>query len=762
MTFELEKVTTQELMKSASKLRDAQFGNTITYSPKVFIPLTTLCRNNCSYCTFVKHPKDIDNFFLSKEQIREIIEKGLNANCHEALFTLGERPERKWKGAKAALLQLGYDSTVDYLTEISKYALEELGILTHINAGALYANELSKLREVSVSQGMMLESINNDLECHRGSPDKIVSRRLSTLDAAGQLQIPFTTGLLVGIGDSESDRIHALLKIRDLHEQYGHIQEVIIQNFLPKPSTQMSMHQPCDTDSHLRTIALARIILPLSIHLQAPPNLSTYLSSLLAAGIDDFGGISPITIDHVNPEMPWPEIDLLRKNISDLGFDLVARLAIHPEWANAPTQWLSPLAQQGVLNHSDALGFAREDNWVSGGVYQPPFLRGATIGSSNGSHPTLYRQRTQIDEILDGVALSQELDEIQIEALFHARGTMVDKISEVANSLRSEIVGETITYVKNRNINYTNICTFKCKFCAFSKGPLSLNLRGTPYLLSFDELAAKVTQAVNFGATEVCLQGGIHPSFDGNYYLNVIKLVRSVAPNIHIHGFTALEISEGARRLSVDIPQYLALLKGAGLNTLPGTSAEILDDKVRAILCPDKIDSNTWLGVHQHAHEIGLKSNVTIMFGAVESPSSWAKHLVDTRALQKKTRGFTEFVPLPFVHMASPIYLQKKARKGPTFRETRLMHSIARLVYRDTIQNIQVSWVKMGMSGAKAMLESGANDLGGTLIEENISRSAGALHGQTLDQSMFEEIARDLNRPLQQRTTLYQAVKINV
>ncbi|CAG4930725.1 MULTISPECIES: 5-amino-6-(D-ribitylamino)uracil--L-tyrosine 4-hydroxyphenyl transferase CofH [Acidithrix] len=761
MGSQLSNLSTTQLLERAKKIRDETFGDCITFSPKVFIPLTQLCNDSCGYCTFVKRPSQLESPFLSPAQVEEIVRQGVQANCHEALFTLGERPEDRWIQARQWLNDNGYSSTVDYIRDISKKTMTTFGLLPHVNAGALSKKELEEVAPYSASVGMMLESIRGDLDCHKGAPDKTPQRRLETIKSAGELAIPFTTGLLVGIGDDESDRIEALEAIAKLNDEYGHIQEVIIQNFLPKDQTRLFAMEKCDDETFLRSIALARIILPTSIHLQAPPNLSDNIRALIGAGIDDFGGISPVTIDHVNPERPWPHLEVLAKEVRNEGYDLIPRLPIYPEFARDEEKWLRPESRFYVMDHSDSLGYGREDDWVSGGDTPPPEILEPILKKSGlalFSPDPHNSNRNEIDEIIDGILIGHEINEHEIEVLFGARGSKVRKIAAVADELRAKSVGDTVTFVRNRNINYTNICTFKCRFCAFSKGPLSLNLRGTPYLLDMDQLAQRVVEASELGATEVCLQGGIHPSFDGNYYIEVAKTVRSAVPEMHIHGFSALEVHEGARRLGIELSEYLQMLKDAGLKTLPGTAAEILDDDIRARLCPDKINTRQWLDVHRAAHGVGLRSNITIMFGTFERPKSWAKHFVLTRDLQKETGGFTEFVPLPFVHMASPIYLQQKARRGPTFRESLLMHSVARLAYHGWIDNIQASWVKMGIEGARTLLRSGANDLGGTLMEENISRAAGASHGQLLDLEGFKEIVNPLGRRLAQRSTLYKEI----
>ncbi|MEY4129956.1 MAG: 7,8-didemethyl-8-hydroxy-5-deazariboflavin synthase subunit CofH [Actinomycetota bacterium] len=764
-----------DLMAMAREKRDATFGVRVTYSPKVFIPLTMLCRDRCGYCTFAQPPARLDSPFLSPAQVRALAMAGARVGCHEALFTLGEAPEERYPVAAEWLNDHGYSSTVDYLVAMSKMVIEEVGLLPHANAGALSREELQRLRTVSPSQGMMIESLRADLPCHRGAPDKTPERRLATLRYAGELQIPFTTGILVGIGENRQDRIDALLAISESHERFGHVQEVIVQNFLPKEGTAMHNEPPCPLDDYLEAIALARLILPAEIHLQAPPNLSDDFGVLLDAGIDDWGGVSPVTADHVNPERPWPDLDRLRDVTESRGFTLAPRLTIHPEFAAQSERWLDEGLRFAVLDRSDAESLGRDDpgaifvqklkpaspEQVDDGVEVLQIGLNSTIWSSGSKFapPFLLDPEAQptgiFKELLDDARNGHELDEDAITTLFSARGHNVAAIAAVADELRKEIVGDDITWVHNRNINYTNVCTFKCKFCGFSKGPLSLNLRGTPYLLTLDDIAQRVVEAQSLGATEVCLQGGIHPDFDGDYYIDVTRAVSQAAPSIHIHAFTALEVTEGARRLGEPLHDYLLRLKEAGLKTLPGTAAEILDDEIRATLCPDKINTDEWLFAHRTAHEVGLRSNITIMFGAIESPRHWARHIVRTRSLQKETGGFTEFVPLPFVHMATPLYLQHKARRGPTFREALLMHSVARIAYAGLIDNIQVSWVKMGQSGAAQILQAGANDVGGTLMDENISRAAGADHGQGMEPADFEQLATSIGRRAVQRTTLY-------
>jgi FO synthase len=745
----------------------------VTYSPKVFIPLTKLCRDRCGYCTFAQAPHHLPAAFLTPDEVRAIATAGAEAGCHEALFTLGEFPEARYPQAASWLTEHGYHDTIDYLVAMCQLVLDETGLLPHANAGALSADDLARLRCVSPSQGMMIETLRADLPAHRGAPDKDPQRRLATLDAAGALAIPFTTGILVGIGEDRNDRITTLQAIADAHARWGHVQEVIVQNFLPKPGTLMRDHPPCPAEVHLDAIALAREILPSDVPVQAPPNLTSDVARLLEAGIDDLGGISPVTVDHVNPERPWPQIEALRATLAAHDAVLVPRLTIYPRYVREPQRWLDPAVQFAVQDRSDAAGFARDD---PGATLPERYADAVNVGTgaevvqvgrrstcwysgSDAAPPSLVpgpvRVVGAVAEILGGVRAGQRVDEEQIVTLFGARGPEVAAVAQLADEIRQQVAGDDVTYVRNRNINYTNVCTYKCTFCGFSKGPLSLNLRGKPYLLEGREIAERVHEAVALGATEVCLQGGIHPKFDANTYLDICRTVKAAEPGIHVHGFTALELTEGARRSGVHLREYLISMQAAGLRSLPGTAAEILDDEVRAVICPDKITTDEWLACHETAHELGLRSNITIMFGSVERPHHWARHLIRTRELQERTGGFTEFIPLPFVHMAAPMYLKRGARRGPTWRETVLMHAVGRITYRGLIDNVQASWVKLGAAGAQQLLQAGVNDLGGTLMDENISRAAGASHGQGIGIDELRAIVEPLGRTLVQRTTVY-------
>jgi FO synthase len=740
------------LMETAAVIRDCGHGNLVSYSRKVFIPLTRLCRDVCRYCTFARTPRTGESAYLSMEEVLGIARAGARAGCHEALFTLGDKPELRYGAARAALARLGHSSTVSYLSAAAQRVLEETGLLPHVNPGVLELDAILRLRRVSVSQGLMLESSAARL-CrrggpHHGCPDKDPRVRLRTIHLAGRAAVPFTTGILIGIGETRRERIEALLRLRALHERYGHIQEIIVQNFRAKAGTPMAHWPEPSLEDHLWTIAVTRIVFGAAMNVQAPPNLSPgALSHLVAAGINDWGGVSPLTPDHVNPEAPWPHLDALAGATSAAGKRLTARLALYPRWAGEPQRWLDSALRTPVLRAADADGYAREDPWIAGAAQAPP---GTPVATAPGRVPG-----GALGGTLARVRAGEPPCEDDLVRLFEARGDDFAAVCAAADELRAEACGDAVTYVVTRNINYTNVCYFRCRFCAFSKGRLSANLRGRPYDLDLDEIRRRAREAWLRGATEVCMQGGIHPDYTGATYLDILRAVKEATPGIHVHAFSPLEIWQGAHTLGRSLPAFVADLKVAGLGSLPGTAAEVLDDEVRAVLCPDKVDTAQWLEVMEVAHATGLRATATIMFGHVDRLRHWARHLLRVRALAARTGGFTEFVPLPFVHMEAPIYLRGNARRGPTFREAVLMHAVARLALHPHITNIQTSWVKMGPEGAKVCLRAGANDLGGTLMNETITRAAGAGHGQEMPPERMEDLIRSLGRAPRQRTTLY-------
>ena len=761
-----------QLLPVAESLTLAGFGETVTYSRKVFIPLTQLCRDVCHYCTFAKAPRRLKGAYLTAEEVLGIAHAGRAADCKEALFTLGDKPEERYAAARTALDAAGAVSTLEYLERMAKLVLQETGLLPHLNPGVMDAADLLELRPVSASMGLMLESASDRL-CERGgphfgSPDKVPARRLATLQAAGELGIPMTTGLLIGIGETRRERIESLLALLAIHERHGHLQELIIQNFRAKSGTKMAAAPEPAMQEQLWTISVARILFGPSMSIQAPPNLQPDgLDSLVRAGLNDWGGVSPVTPDHVNPEAPWPHLEDLTRDTNAAGRDLIERLALIPAYAARPERWTDPAITPHVRRFSDSRGFARPDRWYAGAGCELPSIA-ARWSSAAGTREAdasaaavqtgmrMKRGPTAgIRAIIKAARAGHALTEADIVRLFGVEGSDLDEVIAAANQLRHESVGDTVTYVVNRNINYTNICLYHCGFCAFSKGRGSADLRGPAYNLDLDEVARRTVEAADAGATEVCLQGGIHPSFTGETYLNIVRAVKEAVPSIHVHAFSPLEIWHGAHTLDLPLAVYLEQLRDAGLSTLPGTAAEILDDEIRAIICPDKLRTDEWLNVIGTAHEVGLRTTATIMFGHVEQPEHWARHLRRLRSLQERTQGITEFVPLGYVHMEAPLWRKGRTRSGPSFREAVLMHAVSRLVLNPLIRNIQTSWVKMGAEGAALCLEAGANDLGGTLMNESITRAAGGVHGQLLDASQLQALAHRIGRPARQRTTLY-------
>ena len=746
------------LADRASAVRDAGFGSTVTYSRKVFVPLTQLCRDVCHYCTFAKTPRHLEKPYLLPEDVLRIARAGAAMGCKEVLFTLGDQPELRYARAREALAELGFARTLDYVAHVAGLVLKETGLLPHVNAGLLGADDLAMLRPVAPSMGLMLES-SSDRLCarggpHFGSPDKVPARRLETLRLAGEARVPMTSGILIGIGETRAERIESLLALRGLSHAHGHLQEVIVQNFRAKPGTQMHDAPEPGADELCWTVAAARLIFGSRMSLQAPPNLFPGdLPDLVQAGINDWGGVSPVTPDHVNPEAPWPHLERLAAETARAGSTLVERLTVYPQYVQDRGQWIDEHLHGAVLRLSDGAGLARVGQWAAGvpGDGNDDDRRDVALVATT-------RRGSATDRIVTALLDGQLPDEAQVETLFSARGADFARICEAADALRASTVGDTVTYAVVRNINYTNVCLYKCSFCAFSKGRAHEDLRGKPYLLERDEIMRRVREAWDRGATEVCMQGGIHPDFTGHTYLDICRAAKEAVPGMHVHAFSPLEISHGARTLGLSIRDYLAELRAAGLGSLPGTAAEILDDEIRQQIAPDKLDTDGWLQVIRTAHENGLRTTSTIMFGHLEGYRHWARHLLRLRALQAETGGITEFVPLPFVHMEAPMYLRGRARKGPTLREALLMHAVARLVLHPLIPNIQASWVKLGPTWAQRCLQAGANDLGGTLMNESISRAAGASHGQEFTPAQMEALAARVGRPSRPRTTLYGTV----
>jgi FO synthase len=779
------------LTELASRLRDLGHGNVVTYSRKVFVPLTMLCRDHCHYCTFAKPPARLDAPFLDPEQVVAIAAAGRRRGCKEALFTLGDRPEERYPQARTWLSDRGYGSTLEYLRAVAIRVIEETGLLPHLNPGVMSYEELGRLKHVAPSMGLMLETSSTRLAerggPHFGSPDKDPAVRLKTIEDAGRLAIPFTTGILVGIGENPRERVESLMAIRDLHRRYRHVQEVIVQNFRAKPGTAMHAAPEPNDEEFLAAVATARILLGPHATVQAPPNLSdeTQQLRLLDAGIDDWGGVSPVTPDHVNPERPWPEIGRLAVATATRGKILRERLTVHPRYATAPDPWLAGKMRAPVAALLDGDGLADETRGPQPIAWQDPevsykprsiplsFAKGAGAGlradaeqvygdldlaendvtrewARRGAYPE--RLDATIKTALSKADAHRPLSDDEALSLFRAEGDALDALCSVADGLRAEAVGDTVTYVINRNINFTNVCYVGCRFCAFAQREVDPE----SYTLTLDEVADRAEEAWSVGASEVCMQGGIHPDLPGTFYFDLLDAVKARVPRIHVHAFSPMEILNGAGRLGISFAEFLSEARAHGLGTIPGTAAEILDDDVRWLLTKGKLPADTWEEIVRTAHGLGIRSSSTIMFGHVDAPPHWVAHIRRLADIQRDTGGFTEFVPLPFVHRNAPIYLAGKARAGATFEEALRMHAVARILLDGLVANVQVSWVKLGVEACQAILRAGANDFGGTLMEETISRMAGAEWGIEMTPSGFDDAIRAIGRTPAVRTTTYE------
>ncbi|WP_424861301.1 bifunctional FO biosynthesis protein CofGH [Streptomyces sp. MMS24-I29] len=792
-----------DLAASAARVRDAGLEaagrpGVITYSRKVFIPLTRLCRDRCHYCTFVTVPGKLrragHGMFLSPDEVLAIAREGAALGCKEALFTLGDRPEDRWPEAREWLEAEGYDDTLAYVRAMAIRVLEETGLLPHLNPGVLTWTDLQRLKPVAPSMGMMLETTATRLWSepggpHHGSPDKEPAVRLRVLEDAGRSNVPFTTGVLIGIGETYEERADALFELRRTARAYHGIQEVIVQNFRAKPDTAMRSMPDAELEELAAAIAVARHILGPSARIQAPPNLvDAEYALLIGAGIDDWGGVSPLTPDHVNPERPWPHIDELAARTAESGFTLRERLTVYPEFIRRSEPWLDPR----LLPHVRALadpetGLAKEGAIPSGLPWQEPDEEFGATGRTD-LHRTIDTEgrtgdrREDFDEVYgdwDALreaaapgmvpsridtdvreALSQAADDPtrltddQALALLHADGPALDELCRIADTLRRDVVGDDVTYIVTRNINFTNVCYTGCRFCAFAQRRTDADA----YTLSLDQVADRAAQAWDVGAVEVCMQGGIHPDLPGTAYFDIARAVRERVPGMHVHAFSPMEVVNGATRTGMSIRDWLIAAKEAGLGSIPGTAAEILDDEVRWVLTKGKLPTATWLEVIRTAHQVGLRSSSTMMYGHVDQPRHWLGHLRTLAELQQETGGFTEFVTLPFIHTNAPVYLAGIARPGPTDRDNRAVTAMARLLLHPHITNIQTSWVKLGTEGAAEMLRSGANDLGGTLMEETISRMAGSGYGSYRSIQDLVAIAELAGRPAKPRTTLYGEV----
>ena len=792
------------LQAVAASVRDAGLveagrPGVITYSPKVFLPITRLCRDRCHYCTFVATPGQVERsgeaLFMSRDEVLAVARAGAEAGCAEALFTLGDRPEERWPEARQWLNERGHDSTLGYVRELAVAVLEETGLLPHLNPGVMSWEEINRLKPVAPSMGMMLETTSRRLyetpgSAHYGSPDKDPDVRLRVLEDAGRLAVPFTTGLLIGIGETPIERAESIFAIRKIARQYGHVQEVIIQNFRAKPHTAMRHRDDLELDEYRAAIATARIVLGPGVRLQAPPNLTDIeeCATLLAAGIDDWGGVSPVTPDHVNPERPWPEIDRLGEVTRASGLDLRARLTTHPSYVLAGEPWIDPRVRPHVAALAGADGLLRPDARAAGLPWQEPDAALVSSGRTGlaieiditgrthdrrDDFETIYgdwaslpplpkveigvpprRDRSSAEGFAALAAAETDPGTLSDEhalTLMTAEGELLTEVCRLADDLRRDTVGDEVTYVVNRNINFTNVCYVGCRFCAFAQRRTDADA----YSLSLDQIADRAQEAWDLGATEVCLQGGIDPQLPAGAYFEIAQAVKARTPGMHVHAFSPMEIVTGASRTGLSIEDFLVRLKESGVDTIPGTAAEILDDDVRWVLTKGKLPAQTWIDVVSTAHRVGLRSSSTMMYGHVDHPGHWVQHLNVLKRIQDQTGGFTEFVPLPFVHQMAPLYLAGVARPGPTHRDNLAVHAVARILLHGRIPNIQTSWVKLGVEGTRAMLDAGANDLGGTLMEETISRMAGSAHGSAKTIAELTQIAAGCGRPTKERTTTY-------
>jgi FO synthase len=783
------------LVGIAGRLRDLGHGDVVTYSRKVFVPLTMLCRDHCHYCTFAKPPARLESPFLTPDEVVSIADRGREMGCKEALFTLGDRPEDRYPEARVWLEARGFASTLDYVRAVAIRVIEETGLLPHLNPGVMSYEEMARLKQVAPSMGLMLESASDRLTLrgmpHFNSPDKVPAVRLRTIADAGRLAIPFTTGILVGIGETARERAASLLAIRDVHRRYRHVQEVIVQNFRAKARTAMHAAPEPTTDEFVAAVATARVVLGPRMHVQAPPNLSDEQERLrlLDAGIDDWGGVSPLTPDHVNPERPWPAVEHLAATTAARGSRLCERLTIYPEFAARPDPFLAGKMRAPVEALTGADGLAVEGLVPRAVPWQDPevqwrprrisltFAKGAGAGLRDDAAEVYgdlesvevtrawaardtapERLEADVRRALSRAAAHRPISDAAALALFSADGAALDALRGVADDLRAEAVGDDITYVVNRNINFTNVCYVGCRFCAFAqreRDPES-------YTLTLGEVADRAEEAWARGATEVCMQGGIHPDLPGSFYLDLLDAVKARVPQIHIHAFSPMEILNGATKLGVSFREFLSEARAHGLGSIPGTAAEILDDDVRWVLTKGKLPADTWEEIVRTAHELGIPSSSTIMYGHVDAPPHWVAHIRRLARIQSDTGGFTEFVPLSFVHQNAPIYLAGKARPGATFEEDLRMHAVARILLDGVIHNLQVSWVKLGVEASQAILQSGANDFGGTLMEETISRMAGAEWGISMSPDRFDDAIRAIGRTPVVRTTTYERAPVPV
>lgn len=744
------------LLDAAGRVRDAGLAargraGVVTYSRKVFVPVTHLCRDRCHYCVFVDTPGGLARRgiapYMEADEVVALAAQGAALGCREALFTLGDRPEDRWPAAREWLDARGYASTVEYLHHLGTRVLAETGLLPHMNPGVMTWGELQRLRPVSPSMGMMLETTSRDLwavrgNVHYGSPDKDPAVRLRVLADAGRSRVPFSTGLLLGIGETYADRVQTVLAIRDVHARFGHVQETIVQNFRAKPRTAMQGAPDLGTQEYVAAVAVTRLLLGPDAVVQAPPNLTDAgeLALLLRAGVDDWGGVSPLTPDHVNPERPWPHLDDLARLTAASGFTLRQRLTVHAPYVHDRERWLDPALHAHVAAHADPAGLADEQAPVRGLPWRPVVLAGTAADGTGTGGPAVL-----VDDVRRALARAEDdpagLTDAQYATLLGADGADLEALTVLADAVRADVVGAELTYVVNRNLDAT-----------LWRGDGDER----PDALGPAEVAALVDEAWSLGATEICAQGAVPASAGPEGYLDLARAVKAARPGVHLHAFRPAEVDDGARRTGTTRAAYAAALRDAGVDTVPGTGARILDDTLRAVLSDgQEVSVADWLDLVAAAHRAGLRSTSTLVYGHLEGPEHVVRHLRLLAALQDATGGFTELIPMPFVPGDAPPHVARLTRGGPSPRETRAVHAVARLALHGRVDHVQAAWPKLGLDGALAVLAGGADDLGGVLLDGTLRPDAGPEQGLQLTEADVARVAATLGRRVRRRSTTY-------
>lgn len=740
-----------ELFAAAAALRDeglvlAGRPGVITYSRKVFVPLTTLCRDRCHYCIFVDTPGQLLRkhrpAFMSPDEVLQVVRQGQALGCKEALLTLGDRPEERWPEARDWLDAHGFASTLDYVGHIARLITAETGMLAHLNPGVMSAAELASLRPTAPSMGMMLETTSRRLfdepgQPHFGSPDKDPAVRLQVIDDAGAARIPFTTGILVGIGETARDRAESLIALRDAQARHGHVQEVIVQNFRAKPRTAMQDVPDADLLEYATVVASARIVMGPRMRVQVPPNLSdpAEFDLLIGAGIDDWGGVSPLTADHVNPERPWPHVDELAARTADLGYELRERLTAHPEYVRAPEAWIDPALHTAVAALADpASGLARA-------VSPSSAVRALTDAAPAAAAPQgATRTMAQGVRALAERAAADplQLDDHEWVALLEATGDGLDALAATADTVRRFTVGEAVSIVVNRNLTSSG---FRA---AGATAPDEFDLA---------DAAGIAADALDLGATEICVQGVLPATEDPQAYLDIARTLTTAAPGIHLHAYRPQDVWDLADRGGLGLSGALAAMREAGVHTVPGTGVKVLSERVRGIVAPGDLDIDRWTEGITAAHEAGFRSTSVLFYGHVETAAERVAHLRRLRTIQDRTGGFAEFVPIPLPGPQGGVPL---VAGRALLDEHRAMVAVARLLLSGSIPHVQIPWTRHGRTISAVLLQAGGDDLGGTLLDGRVRPETGIEHGLELPLADAERLVRPLFRPLRQRATDYR------